>query len=83
MKSSLGKLAIALPLDEFFERNVDGNGFRVLPITRAHLQTVYTLPFHHRDPFDRLLIAQSITESMTFVTDDAQITAYSIACLWD
>ena len=83
IKSSLGKLDIKLPLADFFANNVDGNGFRVLPVTRAHLIAVYTLPFHHRDPFDRLLIAQSLADGMTFVSGDVQMGAYGVPLLWN
>lgn len=82
LKSSIGKLAVKLPLDDFFAENVDGNGFQVLPITRAHIIRVHSLPFHHRDPFDRLLIAQSLADGMTFVSDDSQAAAYGVPLRW-
>lgn len=83
IKSSLGKLSIELPLADFFAKNVDGNGFRTLPLTRTHLLSVHRLPFHHRDPFDRLLIAQSLTDGMTFVSGDTQVGAYGVPVLWN
>lgn len=55
----------------------------VLPAPRAHLLTVHSLPSHHRDPFDRLLIAQSLSDGMTFVSGDAQIGRYDVARLLD
>ncbi|MBC8140362.1 MAG: type II toxin-antitoxin system VapC family toxin [Armatimonadetes bacterium] len=82
LKSSPSKLTVELPLADFFTKNVDGNGFGVLPVTRAHLLAVHGLPFHHRDPLDRLLIAQSLSDSMTFVSGDAQIAAYGVPVLW-
>lgn len=83
LKSSLGKLTLELPIADFFDKHVDGNGFLLLPVTRPHLHTLYNLPFHHRDPFDRLLIAQSVTEGMVFVTHDAEAAKYAVTCMWD
>jgi PIN domain nuclease of toxin-antitoxin system len=53
-----------------------------LPITLAHAAAVETLPDHHRDPFDRLLIAQALTERSTIVTNDTRIRAYDVPVLW-
>ena len=57
-------------------------GFSLLPITPAHCATLLTLPFHHRDPFDRLLLAQAKTEGMTLVTNDGQFGSYGVPWLW-
>jgi PIN domain nuclease of toxin-antitoxin system len=61
IKHSLGKLTLAEPFEVLIPREIQSNGFRLLPIDLAHLTRVNVLPFHHRDPFDRLLIAQSLT----------------------
>jgi PIN domain nuclease of toxin-antitoxin system len=56
-------------------------GFRPLPITHLHAQRVRDLPFHHRDPFDRLLVAQAQAEDLTLVTGDAALAAYDVRVL--
>ena len=60
------------------ERAVVRDGFQRLPITRDHLATLATLPLHHRDPFDHLLIAQAITEDATFVSEDGHAPLYPV-----
>lgn len=82
IKNSLGKFTLDQPIADFFADNVEGNGFSVLSIERTHLLTVHALPFHHRDPFDRLLIAQSLTENMIFLSTDAAMDAYGVNRLW-
>lgn len=56
-------------------------GLVVLDIRREHVERVHTLPLHHRDPFDRLLVAQAFVESATIATSDAQLDAYGISVL--
>ena len=58
IKSSIGKLSLSAPFDQLIAQQLSLNGFELLPIEVSHLAAVTTLPFHHRDPFDRLLIAQ-------------------------
>jgi PIN domain nuclease of toxin-antitoxin system len=58
------------------------NGIELLPIEMAHVATVAELPFHHRDPFDRLLIAQAIVEQIPIVGSDSAFELYSIEMLW-
>lgn len=57
-------------------------GARDLPITVAHAQAVERLPHHHRDPFDRILLAQARVEDATIVTSDARIASYDVPVLW-
>ena len=57
-------------------------GARDLPITVAHAQAVERLPHHHRDPFDRILLAQAQVEDATIVTSDARIASYDVPVLW-
>lgn len=61
---------------------LDQNGFELLPVTFQHTRQLLTLPMHHRDPFDRLLIAQSMTESLLFITADAHIHQYEVDWVW-
>jgi PIN domain nuclease of toxin-antitoxin system len=82
IKSSLGKLKLPAPYVDIFPRQLDTNGVGLLPITPAHCSVLLTLPFHHRDPFDRLLLAQAKAEGLTLVTDDGQFGAYGVPLLW-
>ena len=81
IKCSLGKLRLEIPLDEFIQNRID-EGFRVLPIETQHLPALTTLPFHHRDPFDRLIVCQAMSESMPVCTNDALFTEYGIDLVW-
>jgi len=69
VKTSLGKLDIGKPFDQVYA-DLDNNGFQVLPITFEHLVQVSALPFLHRDPFDRILIAQAIVERIPLISAD-------------
>lgn len=73
IKSNLGKLTV-----DFKEllAAIDAESIRQLPIARTHLEQLMHLPQHHRDPFDRLLIAQAITEQMPVLTHDRAFAAY-------
>jgi PIN domain nuclease of toxin-antitoxin system len=82
IKFALGKLKLPAPYADIFPRQLELNGFVLLPITPAHCATLLGLPFHHRDPFDRLLLAQAKAEGMTLVTDDGQFGAYGVPLLW-
>jgi len=77
IKSSIGKLTLSAPFDQLIPQQLSLNGFELLPIDIPHLATVATLPFHHRDPFDRLLIAQAVTEKMPVVSSDSAFDAYT------
>lgn len=78
IKAALGKLRLPGP----FEEGVERSGFTQLPISFAHAAAVATLPNHHGDPFDRMLIAQAIVEGCTLVTGDAQFEPYGLPVLW-
>jgi PIN domain nuclease of toxin-antitoxin system len=58
------------------------NTIQWLPIEKRHCEQVSRLPFHHRDPFDRMLIAQALVEDLTLVSSDASFAAYQVPCLW-
>ena len=77
IKRALGKLAA--PAD--FEAGVSRQGFSALPITFRHAQSAGSLPRHHADPFDRMLIAQAQCESLTLVTRDAYMDLYAVETL--
>ena len=82
IKSSVGKLKLPEPLDRFVPAQLVANGFVQLPIEFRHVAKVATLTFHHRDPFDRLLIAQAIEEKMHIVSADATFKRYGVNRLW-
>jgi PIN domain nuclease of toxin-antitoxin system len=82
IKTALGKLKLPAPYADIFPRQLETNGFGLLPIAPAHCAVLLTLPFHHRDPFDRLLLAQAKAEGMTLVTDDGQFAPYGVQLLW-
>jgi PIN domain nuclease of toxin-antitoxin system len=81
IKSSLGKMDIIGGVSEFY-RMIDENGFIMLPLGHTHIKTVEILPFHHRDPFDRILVAAAMSENMHLVTADANMRLYEVACVW-
>ena len=82
IKTSLGKLDLPLPFDQFVPNQVLINNMIILPIKVSHLQQVARLPFHHRDPFDRLLIAQCMVEDMPIISRDAAFDDYATERLW-
>lgn len=82
IKISIGKLALARPFNVFIPEQLAHNSIAELPIRLKHLNVISTLNFHHRDPFDRLLIAQAMTESLPVVSADAAFDLYSIKRLW-
>ena len=82
IKHSLGKLTIALPLANLLALSSGQNPFHLLPIEPAHLLALAQLPFHHNDPFDRLLAAQALAENLPIVSIDAALDAYGVQRLW-
>ena len=82
IKASVGKLTLSAPFDEIFPDQIANNGIDLLSITSAHVSRITTLPFHHRDPFDRLLIAQAMIEQTQIVSADQALDAYSITRVW-
>ena len=78
IKMQLGKLKLSLPLKELVKNQQEINDLTVSPVALTHVLALDALPFHHKDPFDRLLIAQSIEEKLTIVTADSQFSAYSV-----
>jgi PIN domain nuclease of toxin-antitoxin system len=82
IKHSLGKLALPAPYEEFVATQILRNEIDILPIQISHFTVVAQLPFHHRDPFDRLLIAQSIGEDLPIISVDSIFDKYSVKRLW-
>jgi PIN domain nuclease of toxin-antitoxin system len=82
IKISLNKYSLPEPYGVFMEREIAANEFCILPIEPKHTAALTTLPFHHRDPFDRLLIAQAMVEGIPLVSNDPALDAYPISRLW-
>jgi PIN domain nuclease of toxin-antitoxin system len=82
IKISLGKLRLAAPLERFIPEQLAANGFRELAIDFRHVARVSRLPFHHRDPFDRLLVAQALEEDLTVVSADRVFRTYGSSRVW-
>jgi PIN domain nuclease of toxin-antitoxin system len=82
IKISVGKYEIDDDFETFMERQTVYSEFTLLPISVKHVAVVATLPFHHRDPFDRLLIAQAISEGIPIVSTDHALDLYSVARIW-
>jgi PIN domain nuclease of toxin-antitoxin system len=70
LKVSLKKLVLRIPFNQFLDE-LTNNGFQILPITVEDTLYVSTLPFHHRDPFDSILLSQAITNKLTLISRDA------------
>lgn len=82
IKVGLNKLSVSVSISEMVRQEVEVNGMQLLPIAPDHIYALSSLPHHHRDPFDRLLIAQAQAEGATLVTKDHLIALYSIPTLW-
>ena len=81
IKTALGRVDLGEPPEVSLPREIAGGDFLELPITIAHALAVGTLPAHHRDPFDRLLVAQARVERLQIVTADRVFAAYDVALL--
>jgi PIN domain nuclease of toxin-antitoxin system len=82
IKMSLGKLRLTRSLAPFISEQLTVNGFSLLNVSLKHIGRVADLPFHHRDPFDRLLAAQALEEKLTVVSSDRSFRKYGVARLW-
>ena len=82
IKFSIGKLILPDSFENFIPAQLQQNDIEILPVTLSHLEKVPVLPFHHKDPFNRLIIAQSVVESLLVVTSDAAFDLYKIERIW-
>jgi PIN domain nuclease of toxin-antitoxin system len=78
IKQALGKLFIERPVEEA----ADALRLAFLPISLQHVRATRLLPLHHRDPFDRMLVAQAVIEDLVLVTRDKELGRYPVATLW-
>ena len=82
IKTTLGKLHLGTPPEQAFPEILDALRAEILPIALEHLHAVAQLPPHHGDPFDRMLIAQSVAEGAPLVSSDAVFTRYAVPVIW-
>jgi PIN domain nuclease of toxin-antitoxin system len=81
-KLSLGKLRLAQSLERFIPEQLTRNGFVLLGVEFRHVARVADLPFHHRDPFDRVLVAQALQDELAIVSGDRAFRKYGVAVIW-
>jgi len=82
IKLSLGKLRLPDAIERFIPEQLAANGFSQLQIDFRHVARVAALAFHHRDPFDRLLVAQAIEEKLPVITSDPLFAKYGVKRIW-
>jgi PIN domain nuclease of toxin-antitoxin system len=82
IKISIGKYPLSTPYETFITQGIHGNGFKILPIEPRHTAVLTTMPFHHRDPFDRLLVAQAQVERIAVVSNDGMLDQYGVNRVW-
>lgn len=82
IKHQLKKLELGISLEELFEF-VDRNQIEIIPINSLHLLQLSKLPFYHHDPFDRMIIAQAISENLKLISKDSIFKKYPVNLVWD
>ena len=82
IKAGLGKLALPAQPEQFFQTQLNKNRFVELPVSISHTIVVSSLPQHHRDPFDRLLLAQARVEAVPIITSDRFVQQYAVQTIW-
>jgi PIN domain nuclease of toxin-antitoxin system len=82
IKAGLGRLDVPRPIDRFIQEQLEVNGFGLLPIALEHVAAVADLPFHHRDPFDRVLAVQARREELAIVSSDTVFRRYGVKRIW-
>jgi PIN domain nuclease of toxin-antitoxin system len=81
IKASLGRLTLSDPIDTYVAEKIQ-MGYRMVPVTWKEAAAVQQLPFHHRDPFDRIIIAQARAERWSIVTRDRVFREYGVKVIW-
>lgn len=82
IKCATEKLKLSVSVQRYYQEQLPANDFQLLPIDLAHVTMVEVLPPHHRDPFDRLLIAQARIEGLTLLSIDSAFDAYGVTRIW-
>jgi PIN domain nuclease of toxin-antitoxin system len=81
-KVQIGKMPLPRPTGPYLVKKCAENRIEVLPVKLDHVLKIETLPMHHRDPFDRILIAQSLEENLPLITSDAVFNRYDLEVIW-
>ncbi len=82
VKTNLGKLSFDKPLEQFLPEQIVLNYIRLLDVSLSHALRIANLPLHHRDPFDRMIVAQSLTENLPILSNDNALDAYGVKRIW-
>ena len=82
IKTGIGRLELSVPFHELVRERIRADRLSILPITGEHLIAVADLPMHHRDPFDRMLVAQALVERIPIVSVDAALERYGVERIW-
>ena len=82
LKVQVGKIRFEEPAVGYLKRQIFKNNIRMLPILMDHVAHLESLPLHHRDPFDRILVAQSMEENLSLLSADPLMKSYSVSVLW-
>jgi PIN domain nuclease of toxin-antitoxin system len=79
-KAKIGRLEVALPAN--WRADIEGQGFDWLPITAVHASAAASLPLHHRDPWDRIIISQAVEDGLVVITADGAFRRYGVRVIW-
>jgi PIN domain nuclease of toxin-antitoxin system len=82
IKIRLGKYTLTVPFQEFWRGAIERCGYTILPIELRHAESLTTLPFVHRDPFDRMIVAQALCDDLTLVGGDSVLDGYGVRRVW-
>ncbi|MFN0087400.1 MAG: type II toxin-antitoxin system VapC family toxin [Blastocatellia bacterium] len=82
IKIQLGILTLRMPLVDVIQDQQQKNGVQILPVSLKHVLAIDQLPFHHKDPFDQMLMAQANAEGATIVSKDSELSKYPVRILW-
>lgn len=82
IKISIGKYSLPVPFQSFIETQLTLNSIAILPIEPRHTHLLTDMPFHHRDPFDRLLISQALADQLVIISSDVQFDLYGVNRCW-
>jgi len=82
IKVQIGKLQLTAPLKTYIEAQQQNSQLELLPVELRHIFAIDRLPLHHRDPFDRLLIAQSLSEGIPILSRDSTLSKYPLKVIW-
>lgn len=82
IKVQIGKLAIPSSLEHLIQHQQQKNSMLVLPVLLPHVFALAALPMHHKDPFDRLLVAQAVAENLTIISNDTLLSTYPVPIFW-